>query len=166
MRSTGRVGRLLRDRWGCHVADRVRDDGFAGGFEGLLFGFLIFVVGLLLVAYGWAVVDTKNATAEAARQAARTYVEGADAASASVSASQAAAAALRGYGRDPQQAMVRLISGGFARCARITISVSYPAPLVELPLIGPLGRGQSVTSDHSELVDPYRTGLPGSAVCP
>lgn len=139
--------------------------GFAGGFEGLLFGLLIFVAGTLLVAYAWSVVDTKNATGEAARQAARTYVEAPDATRATSEADQAAAVALSGYGRDPSKARVALVAGSFARCDRITISVSYPAPLFRLPFVGSLGRGPAVTSRHSELVDPYRSGLPGTASC-
>lgn len=144
-----------------------RDDGgFVGGFEGLLFGFLVFLAGTLLIAFAWAVVDTRSATAEAARQAARTYVEAPDALEAGTEAQQAALEALGGYGRDPSRATVQLVSGAFARCARITISVSYPAPLFELPFVGPLGRGLTVTSDHSELVDPLRSGLPGQSTCP
>ncbi len=142
------------------------DDGFVGGFEGLLFGLLLFVFGTLLVAYAWGIVDTKTATGDAARQAARTYVEAPDGATAAAEADGAAAAALAGYGRDPGRAKVALTSGRFARCDRITIAVTYPAPLFELPFVGPLGRGQSVRSEHSELVDPYRSGLPGSASCP
>ena len=141
------------------------EDGFVGGFEGLLFGMLIFVAGTLLIAYAWGVVDTKTATGEAARQAARTYVEAPDGATAATDADQAAAAALSGYGRDPSEARVRLVQGSFARCDRITISVSYPAPLFQLPFLGGLGRGLAVTSQHSELVDPYRTGLPGTSSC-
>jgi hypothetical protein len=141
------------------------EEGFVGGFEGLLFGVLIFVIGTLLVAFAWGVLDTKTATGEAARQAARTYVEAADAAAAAAQADQAAAAALAGFGRDPARASVSVMSGTFARCSRVTISVSYPAPLLELPLIGNLGRGISVRSQHSELVDPFRSGLPGAASC-
>lgn len=142
------------------------EEGFAGGFAGLLFGLLVFVAGTLLVAYAWAVIDTKTATAEAARQAARTFVEAPDASAAAAQADQAADQALAGYGRDPYRASVRLVSGGFARCARITIAVSYPAPLFELPFLGPVGKGEPVRSEHSELVDPFRSGLPGQAQCP
>ena len=42
------------------------------------FGLLIFVVGSLLIANAWAVVDAKFATDAAARQAVRTFVEGDD----------------------------------------------------------------------------------------
>jgi hypothetical protein len=141
------------------------DAGFVGGFEGLLFGLLLFVIGTLLVGYAWAVVDTKAAAVDAARQAARTFVEAPSGGVAASSAQQAADAALAGYGRDPAHAAVRLAAGSFGRCRRITISVSYPAPLVILPFVGRLGSGQSVRAAHSELVDPFRTGLPGVATC-
>ncbi len=136
-----------------------------GGFEGLLFGLLIFVVGTLLVAYAWAVVDTKAATEDAARQAVRTFVEAPTAGVAGPEAQQAALDALAGYGRSASRARVALVSGGFVRCQRVVISVSYPAPLVELPFVGALGRGGTITSEHSELVDPYRSGLPGTSTC-
>lgn len=154
---------LARGQAGAGWPDR--EAGFAGGFEGLLFGLLLFVAGTLLVAYAWGVVETKTATGEAARQAARTYVEAPDAAAAGDEADQAADAALAGYGRDPAKARVELVQGTFARCGRITITVSYPAPLFRLPFLGSMGRGIAVTSQHSELVDPYRSGLPGSAAC-
>lgn len=141
------------------------DDGFAAGFEGLLFGLLLFVAGTLLIAYAWGVLDTKTATGEAARQAVRTYVEAPDAATAADAADQAAAAALSGFGRNPGRAGVALVSGRFARCDRITIAVTYPAPLLDLPFVGPVGRAQTVRSEHSELVDPFRSGLAGTAAC-
>jgi len=141
------------------------EDGFAGGFEGLLFGLLLFVVGTLLVAFAWGVVDTKSATGEAARQAVRTYVEAPNGASAAIQAETAAAVALAGYGRNPTRAKVALVGGRFTRCDGVTISVTYPAPLLELPFVGQLGRGMSVRSQHSELVDPFRSGLGGIAAC-
>ena len=158
-RSTGSTGSSLPSR--CSGAQ-----GFVGGFEGLLFGFLIFVVGTLLVAHAWAVVDTKFAVVEAAKQAARTYVEAPSAAVAGPEAVQAAGQALAGYGRDQQLAGVSLVSGGFGRCQRITIAVSYPAPMLELPVVGRIGSGETVRADHSELVDPFRSGLPGTSSCP
>lgn len=141
------------------------DDGFVGGFGGLLFGVLFFVMGTLLIGFAWGVVDTQAATQLAARQAVRTYVEAATPAAAASGAEQAAAAALSGYGRDPAQATITLVSGQFARCSRVTIAVSYPAPLVYLPGLGRLGQGERVTSEHSELVDPFRTGLAGTSTC-
>ncbi len=141
------------------------DAGFVGGFEGLLFGLLIFVVGTLLAIHAWAVVDTKAATEAAARQAARTYVEAASPAAAASEADQAAAAALAGYGRSGARARVQLTSGSFGRCHRITIEVSYPAPVLMLPWIGRVGTAEWVRADHSELVDPFRSGLPGTSTC-
>ena len=148
------------------MASPRRDEaGFVGGFEGLAFGLLVFLAGILLVSYAWAIIDTHAATSEAARQAARTYVEAPNSTQALAGADAAAVAALSGYGRDPGPAAVRLVDGAFSRCGRITISVSYPAPLFDLPFVGLLGRGGVVSSSHSELVDPYRTGLPGTAGC-
>jgi hypothetical protein len=142
-----------------------REEGFVGGFEGLIFGLLFFVVGTLLAAYAWAVVDTKSAAVEAARQAARTYVEAPDATAADTAAQAAADNALAGYGRDPARARLSVVSGSFGRCQRITVAVSYPAPLLVLPFLGHIGTGHTVQARHSELIDPYRSGLPGTAVC-
>lgn len=143
------------------------EDGFVGGFAGLLFGLAIFVIGTMLAAYAWSVVETKAAASAAAREAARTYVQAPNALAGIDAAKQAALAELTGRVSDPGRAAVGLTSGVFGRCQRITISVSYPAPALELPLvrtIGPLG-GHMVRAEHSELVDPYRTGLPGVATC-
>ena len=147
-----------------HEARSSPEAGFIGGFEGLLFGLLLFVVGTLFVTHAWAVVDTKAATEAAARQAARTYVEASSEAAASA-AQRAAAATLSGYGRAPARANVRLAAGTFGRCQRITIAVSYPAPLLILPWLGRVGSAETVQARHSELVDPYRSGLPGTSVC-
>lgn len=138
--------------------------GFTGGLAGLLFGFLIFLLGSFLIAYAWAVVQTKAAVVDAARQAARTYVEAPAAVDAYTSAREAAFVSLSSKGRDPARARVDLISGGFGRCVRITIAVSYPAPVMVLPLIHLIG-GSTVTGRHSEIVDPYRSGVPGIARC-
>jgi hypothetical protein len=139
--------------------------GFVGGFEGLLFGLLIFVAGTLLATHAWAVIDTKAATEAAARQAARTYVEAPSPGVAASEADQAAAAALTGYGRSEARARVQLTSGSFGRCHRITIAVSYPAPVLMLPWVGRVGSAEWVRAAHSELVDPFRSGLPGTSTC-
>jgi hypothetical protein len=143
------------------------DEGFAGGFAGLLFGLAIFVIGTLLAAYAWSVVETKAAASAAAREAARSYVEAPNSVVGLDAARQAALGALSGRVSNPARAVISLTSGVFGRCQRVTISVAYPAPALRLPLVqtlGPLG-GHTVRAEHSELVDPYRTGLPGVAQC-
>ncbi|HWE55791.1 MAG TPA: hypothetical protein VG435_09770 [Acidimicrobiales bacterium] len=126
---------------------------------------LLFVGGTLLIAYAWGVIDTKTATDQAARQAVRTYVGAPDPAVAASTADQAADSTLAGYGRDPADASVALVSGQWARCARITIEVSYPAPLFHVPWLGSYGTGETVHSRESSTVDAYRSGLPGTATC-
>jgi hypothetical protein len=151
------------------------DAGQVGGIEALPFGLLIFVVGILLIASSWAVVDAKMAVDAAARQAGRTYVEadvgGAFTADdAEAAAVRAGREALAAHGRDPEAASVALtalepVGGqeGFTRCARATFTATYEVPAVTIPGIGGFGDGFDVTSTHSELIDPYRDGVPGSA---
>jgi hypothetical protein len=141
------------------------ENGFAGGAEALIFGLLIFVAGTLLVANAWGVVETKLAADAAAREAARSYVGAPDAQAAWAGAQEAAAEAVGGYGRNPAQAGVRLAGGQWGRCQRITIAVSLPAPLLTLPFVGRIGEAETVHADHSELIEPYTSGLPGTAVC-
>jgi hypothetical protein len=157
---SGREGsdpELPIERWG--------EEGFAGGADGLIFGLLLFVVGTLLVASAWGVVDTKMATSTAAQDAGRTYVEAGNATDASEGAQVAVDSVLSGFGRDPSRAQVGLVAGSFGRCQRIVIRVSYPSPLLDLPFVGRVGSGLDVSSEHSELVDPYRSGLAGTSAC-
>lgn len=153
-----------------------RDDrGQAGGIEALPFGVLVFVVGTLLVAQAWAVIDAKLAADAAARQATRTFVEADVAAPGAYGEAEAAArhaglAALTAHGRSAARADVRLVAlsgppggSGYVRCARATFAASYRVPLLTLPWLGGVGRGVVVRGSHSELVDPYRDGVPGSA---
>jgi Mg2+/Co2+ transporter CorC len=149
---------------------RADDQGAVGGVEALPLGVLIFVIGTLLIANVWAVVDAKMAVDAAAREATRRYVEAVDGAGAEGAAVAAGLAALEAHGRDPGRAEVRLEAlatpdgrAAFERCARATFRASYHVPALSLPLIGGYGRGFEVTSSHSELVDPFRDGVPGDA---
>jgi hypothetical protein len=145
------------------------DAGQVGGIEALPFGLLVFVLGALLIANAWAVVDAKFATDAAARQAARTFVEGNEPTDALAAAEEAALSALEAHGRDPHRAAVEARGQlGLERCDRATFEVSYSVPALSLPLIGGYGRSPfTVRSSHSEVVDPYRSGLPGDAgTCP
>lgn len=133
--------------------------------EALPFGILIFVVGSLLIANAWAVVDAKFATDAAARQAARTYVEGDDPGAALDEAIAAGRAAVAAHGRDPGRAVVQPVGVPvLARCERATFEAVYEVPALSIPLIGGYGRAPfRVRSTHSELVDPFRSGLAGQA---
>ncbi len=111
----------------------------------------------------------------AAREATRRYVESqVDGTTSPDAASDAAVdaglAALAARGRDPSQATVELTAlegvggqSGFTRCARATFTAEYQVPALTIPWIGGYGSGFTVTSRHSELVDPFRGGVPGSA---
>jgi hypothetical protein len=157
------------------IRGRRGDRGQVGGIEVLPFGLLVFVVGTLLVANAWAVVDSKLAVDAAAREAARDFVEAdvpaaGDFGEAEATARRAGYEALAAHGREPARSTVALTGlespGGqadFTRCARATFTARYDVPVIHLPWIGGFGSGMDVTGRHSELVDPYRDGVPGSA---
>ncbi|HEY9555619.1 MAG TPA: hypothetical protein VIR58_02725 [Acidimicrobiales bacterium] len=152
------------------MSGRLRGDGGqVGGIEAIPFGLLIFVIGSLLIVNAWGVVDAKFATDAAARQAARTFVEGEGLDGALSAAEEAALATISGHGRDPSRTTVDTVGSlAFERCARVTFEVSYEVPTISLPFIGGYGSGPfHVRSSHTELVDPYRSGVPGEAEgCP
>jgi hypothetical protein len=135
-----------------------------GGIEALVFGMLIFVIGTLLIANAWAVVDAKVATSTAAREAARAYVEsGHGPAEAAAAAEAAGMTALANLHRSSGASVD--VSGDYRRCGRITARVATVVPYLHLPLVGGPHAGFTVTARHSELLDPYRSGLPGVAGC-
>ena len=145
--------------------NRSPERGQAGGIEALPFGLLVFVVGALLVASAWAVVDTKLAVVSAAREAARTYVEADDREAATEAASLAATEAMANHGRRGPAEVTFQEPPAFTRCAVVTVRVAYQVPAVPLPWIGGLGSIE-VSARHSERIDPFRNGLPGVAACP
>jgi len=138
------------------------DSGQVGGIEVLPFSVLIFVVGLLLVCQAWAVIDTKLAVVSATREAARTFVESPDAATATTASRRAARDAIAGHGRDPDKLVIDAPDyhgGSFRRCNLVTIRASYAVPAISLPIIGTHGETFHVSSSHTEIIDPYRSGL-------
>jgi putative hemolysin len=153
-----------------------RDDrGQVGGIEALPFGILVFVAGTLLALNVWAVIDAKLAVDAAARAATRHFVEAEVATTGGTDDAERAAVGagldtIEAYGHDPTQATVELSrlaaaggQNGFTRCARATFTAQYHVPALTIPWIGGFGDGFDVTSSHSELVDPFRSGVPGSA---
>ena len=142
--------------------DRWRRDqaGQLAGIEAVPFGLLVLVVGVLLVANAWAVIDAKMAVASAAREAARAYVEAPPGADPLARAQDAAQEAIRGAGRNPGRLRVTALEGDFARCLRVTFEAAYPVPAVTVPWVGGVGQGFVAAARHSEIVDPFRSGVP------
>jgi hypothetical protein len=144
------------------------DGGQVGGIEVLPFGLLVFVVGGLLVANAWGVVDAKLAVVSAAREAVRSYVEAPDADAAAAAAVDDGRSVVAGHGRNPDRVLVEVHHDGdqpYGRCVRSTVTVTYEVPAIALPFIGGYGDAFEVRASQSEIVDPYRSGLPGSARC-
>lgn len=166
------------------------EDGLSAGAEALVFGVLVFVVGSIIALNGWAVLDADMAVNAAAREATRGIVEaGAQPRTSMVGGlpdgeiggevRDVAAATMAGHGKDPADLpnpgdfAVRLVddpwtSGGAdgpTRCARVTVEVSYPVQGIRLPFVGGWQSPIRARGTHTELVDPFRSGLTGSADC-
>lgn len=137
--------------------------------EGLVFGMLVFVGGALVIANAWAVVDAKLAASAAAREGARAFVEStAPTADGAVDEARVAAGdAIAGYGRSPaRMRFATLEEPQLLRCARVTVQVEYPVPLISIPFLGRHGNGFTARARHSEIVDPFRAGLSDRTQCP
>ena len=138
-----------------------RDEaGQVAGIEALPFGLLTFVVGALLVANAWAVIDAKIAVSSAAREATRAFVEAPADADPLALAEAAARSAIDGAGRDPDQLVLTPLDATFARCETVRFEASYRIPAIRVPWVGGYGSGFTATARHAEVVDPYRTGVP------
>lgn len=140
------------------------EGGAVAGIEALAFGALVFVVGSLLVANAWAVVDAKMAVSAAAREAVRAFVEAPDATAASGDARRAARATLDAHGRSGPMGY-EATATAFERCARVRVTVSVVVPPVALPWVGGFSGAITARASHSELVDPLRSDVPGEARC-
>lgn len=165
--------------------------GLSAGAEALVFGVLVFVVGSIIALNGWAVLDADMAVNAAAREATRGIVEAGAAPRTSLVGGlpdgqvggrirDVAAATMAGHGKDPAALAdpgdfdVRLVddpwgaggsTSGPTRCARVTVEVSYPVQGIGLPFVGGWQSPIRAVGTHTELVDPFRSGLSGSADC-
>ena len=69
--------------------------------------------------------------------------------------------ALAGHGREPSRATVAWLGAELVRCRPVTVVVTYRVPTLTLPWVGGFGGGVIETSArHTEVVDPWRSGLP------
>ena len=143
------------------------DRGQVGGIEVLPFGFFLFVSITLFLVNVWGVIDAKLAVTSASREAARAFVEAPTAEAGFSEARFRAEEALGAFGRGGERATIEppLLPDGFVRCGRVTVAVSYEVPALAIPFIGGLGGIATVRSTASELIDPFRDGLPGEATC-
>lgn len=140
------------------------EGGFVAGFEGVFFGILVFAIGALLMVNAWAVVDAKFAVQSAARESARYLVES-DGDVGQAAAAGRAAFIASGSGQVANLSAPDIsIPGGFARCNRVTVTYEYKVPAIQLPFSGSFG-SLNVSGSHSEIIDPYRSGLQGEAQC-
>lgn len=140
------------------------DGGQVAGIEAIPFGLLVLTVGVLVVAHTWAIVDAKFVATTAAREATRAFVEAPSAAVGGQAAATAAGAAVEQSGRDPATLRLTRSATAFGRCVPTRYEAGLEVPAVALPWRDDRP-ARAVRADHTEVVDPYRSGLPGIAAC-
>lgn len=146
------------------MTKRFNEHGAIGGVEGFAFGILLFVFGTLMIINAWAVVNGKMTASAAAREAARTYVEARNQRDAEQQARLAALVAVS----EPRRSSTTVefaTNNTYIRCGEITATVHIAIPRISLPLIGGTGGSFPVTATHTEIIDPYRSGLASTAQC-
>ena len=144
------------------------DHGQVGGIEVIPFGILTFVIAMLVIVNAWGVVDTKLSTTGAAREAVRTFVEAPDEETALFRAESAVTQAFAGHGRSAGATSISISytgERGWSRCNRVTVTVRHPVHALRVPIIGGFGQGFAAVASASEVIDPFRSGIPGDARC-
>src|SRR5439155_1513782 len=102
------------------------------GIEAIPFGLLTFVVGALIVANAWAVIDAKIAVSAAAREATRAYAEAPADADPLGLADAAAREAIQGAGRDPGQLVLTPAAANDAATEALSDRSFYQGDRIEL----------------------------------
>jgi hypothetical protein len=136
-----------------------RGESGQAGAEILFFACLVFTALTLIIVNAWATVDAKFMVTAAAREAARAYVESDSASTARSDAQAASTRVVASYSAHQERQQAIVVTGSFGRCQRITIEASYEIPALTIPLFGVSIGSRIVRSSHSEIVDPYRSGL-------
>ncbi len=160
------------------------EDGLSAGAEALAFGVLVFVVGSIIGLNGWAVLDAKFAVNAAAREATRSIVEGGAVDRASMLGAdggridsgvvyEVAVETMAGHGKDP--AGLPQPSDFVVALADDPWTSSSDTPQRPRDRRGTRSRGSAcpggwqtpitAQGQHTEIIDPFRSGLAGRADC-
>ena len=137
------------------------------GAEAVAIALLLGITIILLFANVWILVDAKMRVSEAAREGARAVVEASSPAQMTRATAQAAGAeALSGTSRlvGTPEFFVEPIDG-FGRCARMVVRVRTRIRTLTLPFVGKWSPDYEVQSRHTEIIDPFRSGLDGELNC-
>jgi Flp pilus assembly protein TadG len=148
-----------------HRVDR-SERGQAGA-EAVAIALILGIAIVLLFANVWVLVDAKMRVGEAAREGARAIVEAnTPGDSPTQTARTAGSEAFLGASRlvHAPEYVVRA-DNGFGRCGRVAVQVRARIRTITLPFVGRWSPDFEVQSTHSEIIDPFRSGLTGELTC-
>ncbi len=106
-------------------------------------------------------VSTKSALEAVAREAGRIASDSANVDSARSQAQARAGEVVSGFGLDPNRLEVGFDAGDFERGAPLSVTVSYPIRLADLPGFGLIPDSVSVSARHVETIERYGSRWPG-----
>lgn len=120
---------------------------------------LLFVLGMLLFG---RIFQAKVAISAAGREAARTVAEASAESSGLSRAQQRAHDVIVGADLSVDRFQLTIDDGGFVRGGTVTVQTRYAVPVGDLPLIGQVIGGGSVTvsSTDQEMIEQYRAHTP------
>ena len=120
----------------------------------------VLLVLVAVVSGAGRVVETKSALLSVAREAARVAAEAPNAPAAHDAAIATAQQVAEGLGLDPARLSIVQDPHGFARGAPYEVSVSYQVSMADLPGLGLLPGSVTLSAQHDELIDTYRSRSP------
>jgi hypothetical protein len=110
---------------------------------------------LAVMVGGGRLVSTKSALEAVAREAGRIASDSTDADSARSRAESRAGEVVTGFGLDPDRLQVGVDTGDFGRGAPLSVTVTYPVRLADLPGFGLLPGSVAVSARHLDTVERY-----------
>lgn len=100
-------------------------------------------------------VSTKSALEAVAREAGRIASDSTDADSARSGAQSRASEVVSGFGLEPDRLQVGVDTGDFGRGAPLSVTVTYPVRLADLPGFGLIPGSVAVSARHVEMIERY-----------
>lgn len=140
---------------------RARNErGMVAGGEALAFGTLVLLVGALVLANAWSVVETRTAVDAAAREYLRAYTRADDRASGLAAGDWAARMTLTARGTPLRGLRIDAPNAAeFGPCGRAEVTLTATVPAARLPLLGELS-ATDVRVTHAELIGAHEEVTP------
>lgn len=139
-----------------HRGYRYPERGAVAGLEGVMFGVLVLLGGMVLLVNAWAVIDTRTALDASLREYLRTYTRQSDGISARRRGAEAAESVLAARNSHPAHLTIEVSEpNGFGPCSVVTVRLSATVPALRAPFLDDF-TAVTVSAEGSDLMDAHR----------